>query len=349
MKIENKHYRTIWMRDGIVSLIDQNLLPFEFEIIECNTYLETAEVIRNMTVRGAGAIGAAGAFAMAQSFLEAPTDDFSNFVLLAKEHISKTRPTAQNLFYAIERVYLKGLQGVELAVAEAQRVADKDAADSQAIGDFGNELIQDGFNIATHCNAGWLAFVDFGTALSPIYAAHRSGKKIHVWVDETRPRLQGARLTAWELSNEGVSHMIIPDNATALLMSQGKVDMMIVGADRVAINGDTANKIGTLEKAIVAHAYGIPFYVAVPSSTFDFDCKTGNDIPIEYRSQDEVLWCEGLDDKGIKHKIHIANPTSMALNPAFDVTPAKFITGFITEKGIVAADEKSIVSKIFNL
>ena len=349
MKKENIHYRTIWMKDGIVSLIDQNLLPFEFQIIECKTHLETAEVIRNMTVRGAGAIGAAGAFAMAQAFLEAPIDDFSNFVLLAKEHIAKTRPTAQNLFYAIERVYLKGLQGVELAVAEAQQVADKDAADSQAIGDFGNELIQDGFNIATHCNAGWLAFVDFGTALSPIYAAHRSGKKVHVWVDETRPRLQGARLTAWELSNEGVSHTIIPDNATALLMSQGKVDMMIVGADRVAINGDTANKIGTLEKAIVAHAYGIPFYIAVPSSTFDSNCKTGNDIPIEYRSQDEVLWCEGLDDKGVKHKINIANPTSTALNPAFDVTPAKYITGFITEKGIVAANEKSIVSKIFNL
>ncbi len=348
MNISNQHYRTIWMNEGIVSLIDQNLLPFSFEVITCKSYSETAEVIRNMTVRGAGAIGAAGAFAMAQACLEAPADDYATFIMNAKALIAATRPTAQNLFYAIDRVFQKGLIGVDLAVAEAQLVADKDASDSQAIGNFGNELIKDGFNIATHCNAGWLAFVDYGTALSPIYAAHRSGKKVHVWVDETRPRLQGARLTAWELHHEGISHTIIPDNATAFMMSQGKVDMMIVGADRVARNGDTANKIGTLEKAIVAHAYGIPFYIAVPSSTFDFDCNTGLDIPIEYRSEEEVLWCEGLDKDGIKHKINIANPMSTALNPGFDVTPAKYITGFITEKGIVEANEQSIRTKIFN-
>jgi S-methyl-5-thioribose-1-phosphate isomerase len=235
-----------------------------------------------------------------------------------------------------------------MAVIEAQRIANEDAAASQAIGNFGNTLIQDGFNIATHCNAGWLAFVDFGTALSPIYVAHRNGKKIHVWVDETRPRLQGARLTAWELQNEDIPHTIIPDNATAFLMSQHKVDMMIVGADRIARNGDTANKIGTLDKAIAAHFYNIPFYVAAPSSTFDFDCKTGDSIPIEYRSEEEVLWCQGLDKEGLSHQINCANPNSKALNSAFDVTPAHLITGFITEKGIFKANEQEITDQLIN-
>lgn len=348
MNISNQHYRTIWMKNGVVFLINQNKLPYHFEILESKTYLETVDCIRNMTVRGAGAIGAAGAFAMAQACLEAPVDGYLAFIQKAKQVISSSRPTAQNLFYAIERVYLRGLISPEMAVIEAQDVADEDATASQAIGNYGNTLIKDGFNIATHCNAGWLAFVDFGTALSPIYAANRSGKKLHVWVDETRPRLQGARLTAWELQNEGISHTIIPDNATAFLMSQQKIDMMIVGADRIARNGDTANKIGTLEKAIAAYIYNIPFYVAAPTSTFDFDCQTGDNIPIEYRSQEEVLWCEGLDKDGVLHQINSANPNSSALNPAFDVTPAKFITGFITEKGIINATEQEISTKLKN-
>lgn len=348
MKVNNTDYRTIWMENGVVYLIDQNKLPHKFEILESRTYLDTAAHICNMTVRGAGAIGAAAAFAMAQGCLEAPAQNYLPFIEKVKQLVASTRPTAQNLFYAVNRVYLQGIISSEMAVKEAQRVADEDADASQAIGNFGSTLIKENFNVATHCNAGWLAFVDFGTALSPIYVAHRAGKKLHVWVDETRPRLQGARLTAWELQNEGVSHTIIPDNATAFLMSQHKIDLMIVGADRIARNGDTANKIGTLEKAIAAHYYNIPFYVAAPSSTFDFNCKFGKDIPIEYRSEDEVLWSEGQDKDGIFHRINIANPKSSALNPAFDVTPARFITGFITEKGIIAANEQEITSKLIN-
>ncbi len=348
MKVNNIDYRTLWMENGVVFLINQNKLPYHFEIVESATSSETVAHIRNMTVRGAGAIGAAGAFAMAQACLEAPVETYQSYIEKAKQTISSARPTAQNLFYAIERVYLQGLISPEMAMEEAQRVADEDAAASQTIGVFGNTLIKDGFNVATHCNAGWLAFVDFGTALSPIYTANRSGKNLHVWVDETRPRLQGARLTAWELQNEGISHTIIPDNATAFLMSQHKIDLMIVGADRIARNGDTANKIGTLEKAIAAHIYNIPFYVAAPSSTFDFNCPTGDNIPIEYRSEEEVLWCEGLDINGESHRVNIANPNSGAMNPAFDVTPAQFITGIITEKGIIEANEQEITTKLTN-
>jgi methylthioribose-1-phosphate isomerase len=214
------------------------------------------------------------------------------------------------------------------------------------IGVYGNELIKDGFTIETHCNAGWLALVDYGSALSPIYAAHNSGKNIHVLVDETRPRSQGARLTAWELNKAGVPHTIIPDNAGAHYMSQGKVDIMIVGADRIAANGDTANKIGTLEKAIAAKYYSIPFYIAAPISTIDLDTPNGKGIPIEERAEEEVIYSYGRDNNGNFHTILTASPGSKASNPAFDITPAELITGIITEKGIVKPDVKSI-KKLF--
>jgi methylthioribose-1-phosphate isomerase len=324
VKVNGQHYRTVWMKGNSVFLIEQNLLPFEFKIHEAKTYLETCQAIKTMIVRGAGAIGATAGFAMAQAFL-AKVDTAK-----ARKEIAATRPTAQNLFYAISRVY----NSVDPA-AEAQKIADEDAASSRKIGELGNALIKDGARIETHCNAGWLAFVDHGTALSPIYAAHDSGKKIFVYVDETRPRGQGARLTAWELKNANIPHSIIADNAGAFLMSQGKIDLMIVGADRIARNGDVANKIGTLEKAICAKEYGIPFYVAAPSSTFDLNCKTGKDIPIEERGEDEVLYQTGITAKGSLEKILVCSPGSHALNPAFDVTPAQYITGIITEKGIV--------------
>jgi methylthioribose-1-phosphate isomerase len=223
----------------------------------------------------------------------------------------------------------------EHAIAEAQAIADEDANASQKIGEFGNELIKDGYGIATHCNAGWLAFVDYGTALSPIYASHKEGKNIFVYVDETRPRGQGARLTAWELHNAGIPHAIIPDNATAWYMSHGKIDLMITGADRIAANGDTANKIGTLEKAIAARHFNIPFYIAAPASTFDMNTPNSGKIVIEERDPEEVLFQEGLTKDGIRERILVCSPGSAALNPAFDVTPAGLITGFITEKGIV--------------
>jgi len=332
MKVKGKDYRTVWMKDSSVFMIEQNLLPFRFEIVELKEYQQTCHAIKTMITRGAGAIGAAAGFAMAQAFLQR-TDE--KFIKQAKSDIEATRPTARNLFYAVERVYLAGLTSLQNAITEAQAIADEDAAASQAIGNFGNELIKPGYRIQTHCNAGWLAFVDFGTALSPVYKAHQQGKSIFVWVDETRPRSQGARLTAWELMNEGVPHKIVPDNAGAWLMSQGKVDMMIVGADRIAANGDTANKIGTFEKAIVAKTFGVPFYIAAPTSTFDMDCKNGNDIVIEERSDDEILYQTGPDENGNMKKIRVASPGSSAINPAFDVTPVEYISGIITEKGIV--------------
>jgi S-methyl-5-thioribose-1-phosphate isomerase len=346
MKVNGKDYRTVWMDNGIVYLVEQNLLPFEFSISVAKNHLETCHAIRTMVVRGAGAIGAAAGFAMAQAFLE---DNSSRFVQKAKAGIEATRPTARNLFYAVDRVFRAGIVSVEDAVAEAMRIADKDASDSFAIGNYGNTLIGDRTRIATHCNAGWLAFVDYGTALSPVFRAFEEGKDPFVYVDETRPRSQGARLTAWELNNAGIRHAIIPDNATAYFMSQGKIDLMIVGADRIAANGDVANKIGTLEKALAAKAYDVPFYVAAPLSTFDLECRSGRDIPIEFRNQDEVLYQSGPDESGKIRKILVASRGSGALNPAFDVTPASLISGIITEKGIIEHPDAKGIANIFNL
>lgn len=335
MNVQGQHYRTVWLENTTVKLIEQNLLPFEFNIHNCPTYADTCVAIKTMIVRGAGAIGATAGFAMAQGFIEAKGD--INFIKKAKGDIENTRPTAQNLFYATNRVFNKAINAnnmVATAIAEAQAIADEDASFCKRIGEFGNELIKDGMSIETHCNAGWLAFVDYGSAISPIYAAHRSGKKIFVYADETRPRSQGARLTAWELKNEGVPHTIIPDNAGAFYMCQGKIDMIIVGSDRIAANGDVANKIGTFEKAIVAKEFGIPFYVAAPSSTIDPNCPSGSKIPIEHRSEDEVIYQTGPNKEGNLETIMVTSPGSSAENPAFDVTPAAYITGIITEKGI---------------
>ena len=323
------------MEGRSVFMIEQNLLPFEFGIHECRDHHETCHAIKTMIIRGAGAIGAAAGYAMAQASFEAGAMKNEPVLLRARQEIEATRPTARNLFYAVERVYQAALISPDIAYREAQAVADEDADASRKIGEFGSELIKDGSGIATHCNAGWLAFVDYGTALSPVYYSYQQGKKVFVYADETRPRSQGARLTAWELNNAGIPHAIIPDNATAWYMSHGKIDLMIVGADRIAVNGDTANKIGTLEKAIAARYFNIPFYVAAPASTFDKGCPDGKHIIIEERSQDEVLYQEGITEKGKKEKILVCSPGSPALNPAFDVTPAELITGFITEKGIL--------------
>jgi S-methyl-5-thioribose-1-phosphate isomerase len=233
------------------------------------------------------------------------------------------------------------------AIAEAHAIADECVEQSKKIGFFGNELIKDGYKIETHCNAGWLALVDYGSALAPIYTAFETGKRnIFVFVDETRPRLQGMRLTAWELHQQGIPHAIIPDHAGAFYMSKNEIDILITGADRIAANGDSANKIGTLEKAITAKYYGVPFYVAAPSSTFDLNTKTGNEIIIEERDEEEVLYCYGkMPDEKLEN-LFIANPGSRAKNPAFDVTPAELITGFITEKGIIKPNNEEI-NKLF--
>lgn len=339
MKVNGKNYRTVWFEDATVYLIEQNLLPYEFKIYESKTYLQSREAITTMIVRGAGAIGVTAGYAMAQAVIAAPENEFEAFIQKAKTDIESTRPTAQNLFMATERVFQKALLSREKAIEEAHLLAEEDAGASKKIGEYGSELIQDNFRIETHCNAGWLAFVDYGTALSPVYLAQQQGKNVFVYVDETRPRGQGARLTAWELRNENVPHVIIPDNAGAYLMARKKIDIIITGADRVARNGDVANKIGTYEKAIVAKEFGIPFYVAAPTSTIDPDCVSGDKIPIEERNPDEVLYQTGPDKQGNLHAILVASPGSNALNPAFDVTPAKYITGIITEKGIVKPEK----------
>jgi S-methyl-5-thioribose-1-phosphate isomerase len=342
MLVGDKSYQTVWMEGTSVFMIEQNLLPFEFKIHECRTYWDTCMAITEMVIRGAGAIGAAAGFAMAQAFLmEKDKHRFTN-IREARQDIESTRPTAKNLFYAVDRVYRAGLISPEYALVEAQKVARQDESDSKRIGEIGSALILKKANVLTHCNAGWLAFVDYGTALAPIYLANRQGKEVFVYVDETRPRGQGARLTAWELFNANIPHVIIPDNAAATLMSAGKIDMVIVGADRIAANGDVANKIGTFGRAILAREFGIPFYVAAPTSTFDMECKTGKSIPIEERSQDEVLYQTGTDSNGNLVKVLVCSPGSEAYNPAFDVTPAKYITGIITEKGLVKAHHASI-------
>lgn len=330
------------MESTSVFFIEQNLLPFQFVIGEAPGYKESCEVIRTMRVRGAGAIGALAGYAMAQACLEASVANYKSFIQHARKEIEQTRPTAKNLFFATERVFTAGLKSPGEAVREALHLASNDAMASLKIGEYGNALIREGCRILTHCNAGWLAFVDFGTALSPVFLAHDQDKNIFVYVDETRPRNQGSRLTAWELQNAGVPHKIIADNAAAYFMAQGKIDLVITGADRIAANGDTANKIGTLEKAIIAREYGIPFYIAAPLSTFDRDCPTGKDIPIEERDPEEILFQEGPDHSGRNHRILVSSPGSEALNPAFDVTPAKYISGFITEKGIFSPAKETI-------
>jgi methylthioribose-1-phosphate isomerase len=349
MKVNGQNYRTIWMKDSSVFMIEQTLLPFQFEIFEAKNYLDTCRAIKIMTIRGAPALGAAAGFAMAQAFLEAQEKGFWEYIKKAKKDIEATRPTARNLFFATDRVYNSAKNSnnpKESAVAEAQQIADEGVEECKKIGEYGNKLIKDGFRIETHCNAGWLACVDWGSALAPIYVAHRSGKKVTVYVDETGPRNQGAFLTTWELKNEGVPYYLIPDNTGPSLMLQGKVEMMIVGADRIARNGDVANKIGTLQKAIAAKEFGVPFYVAAPKSTFDLNCESGAAIPIEERDEKEVLYKKGLAKDGKIEEILVTTPDSKAINFAFDVTPAKYITGIITEEGIIKADKTSIM-KLF--
>lgn len=349
MLVNGTPTRTVWLEGGTVRMIDQPLLPHTFSIADFPTYTDTARSISTMVVRGAGAIGATGAFGMAQAALQAPDKGFHAFMAEAAQVMSNTRPTAQNLFYGIKAV----MRAVEAegdnlaaaraaAVAAANAVADDDAACCAAIGRHGAPLIPDGATVSTHCNAGWLAFVDWGSAISPIYVAHRGGKKVHVLVDETKPRAQGARLTAWELGQEGVPHHVICDNATGHYMRTGQIDMVIVGSDRIAANGDVANKIGTYSSAVCAAANGIPFYVAAPTTTIDPDCPTGDDIPIEERDQDEVRYTWGWSDEGVFTRVRTTPEDSPARNPAFDVTPAALVKGIITEKGVVEASVEGI-------
>jgi S-methyl-5-thioribose-1-phosphate isomerase len=350
MQTQGEHYRTVWMEGGVVRMINQPLLPHQFEIVSLADYHACAEAISRMVVRGAPAIGATGAYGMAQAVLAARVDTWLEQVNNAAKELAATRPTARDLFNAIERMrtVIAGAGSFEearrLVVEAADDYADSSAAACERIGTYGAELIRDGFRVLTHCNAGWLACVDWGTALSPVYKAARQGKKVFVYADETRPRLQGAQLTAYELCGEKIPHAIIADNAAGYYIASGQIDMVIVGTDRTARNGDVANKIGTYEKAVLAQRHGVPFYVAAPSTSIDFDCESGAEIPIEHRHQDEVLYVTGRDEEGGIRRIRIAPAGSQAFNPAFDVTPSELVTGIITEKGIfkpgdIAANE----------
>jgi S-methyl-5-thioribose-1-phosphate isomerase len=335
---------TLWREDGVVKIIDQRLLPHRFEVATLKNYRETAQAIRDMALRGAGAIGVAGGYGMAQAALEAerlPPRSFRARMVKAAEVLKATRPTAVGLFHAVDRCLALASKGrverrIERIVDEADNIALEDLAASQAIGEHGSKLIKDGYRILTHCNAGALAFIDYGTAVSPIRFAVKQGKSVFVYVDETRPRSQGAKLTAWELEQEGIPYALIVDNAAGHYMRRREIDMVIVGADRIAANGDAANKIGTYEKAVLAHENGIPFYVAAPMMTFDPDCRTGDDIAIEERSPDEVNWVWGEDEEGELTRVRISARDTPARNPSFDVTPAKYIKGIITEAGVLA-------------
>lgn len=356
MKINGQHYRTIWPApDGWrVVVIDQTRLPFRFETATLSTAEQAAQAIRSMVVRGAPLIGATAAYGVA---LAMRADASGTALEAALALLGATRPTAVNLHWALGRMRAKLLplapeERIAAAYAEAAAICDEDVALCRAIGEHGLPLIRaaagrkpagEPVNILTHCNAGWVATVDWGTALAPIYMAHDAGIPVHVWVDETRPRNQGAALTAYELGAHGVPHTVIVDNAGGHLMQRGQVDMVIVGTDRTTANGDVANKIGTYLKALAAHDNGVPFYVALPSPTIDWNISDGlAGIPIEERAAREVTHVTGLSEAGEIGQLRVVAPGSGAANPAFDVTPARLVTGLITERGVAPASAEGL-------
>ena len=353
MKIDGKPFRTIWPgSDDSVEVIDQTRLPHRFEIVVLRTCADAAHAIKAMLVRGAPLIGATAAYGMALAMGEDASD---NGLATAYHTLVVTRPTAINLKWALDRVVdvLKPMPmwaRHDAAWKLAAEIADEDVAINETIGQNGLAIIENlaagksgTVNILTHCNAGWLATVDWGTATAPIYKACDKGIDIHVWVDETRPRNQGASLTAWELGHHGVRHTVIPDNSGGHLMQHGKVDMVIVGTDRTTARGDVCNKIGTYLKALAAHDNGVPFYVGLPSPTIDFAVDNGvREIPIEERSGEEVATVTGLTEDGRIETVRIVPAGSPVANHAFDVTPARYITGLVTERGVCAATREAL-------
>jgi methylthioribose-1-phosphate isomerase len=360
MKVDGQHFRTIWLKpddDRVVQLIDQRFLPHRFVIEDVRTVEQMATAIRDMHVRGAGLIGASAGYGMYLAAIEAASPgSFDEHLARAAAQLRQTRPTAVNLSWAIERQLKSIAEGktadkkVALALHTAQLIADEDAEHCRMIGQHGLKLIQPiaqkkagkPVNVLTHCNAGWLAFVDYGSATSPIYAAHDGGLPVHVWVAETRPRNQGSKLTAWELGEHSVPHTVIADSAAGHLMQHGEVDLVIVGTDCTTYTGDVANKIGTYQKALAAKDNNVPFYVALPSSSIDWKIRDGlKEIPIEERDAEEVKCTEGWVE-GRQVEVRVAPEESPAANYGFDVTPRRLITALITERGMCEANEKSI-------
>ena len=361
MLVQGKQFRTIWQKESdekVIQIIDQRFLPHEFVIKDLKSASEIIIAIKEMQVRGAGLIGVTAAYGIYLAALEASaTDNFDAYMAKIAGELKATRPTAVNLEWAVNRQLLTIDRGntseekVALAKLTAEKIADEDAGFCKSIGIIGVKLIEklskqkngDTVNILTHCNAGWLAFTDYGSATAPIYEAVKMGLKVHVWVDETRPRNQGANLTAWELLNNGVPHTVIADNTGGHLMQNGLVDMVITGADRVTRTGDVANKIGTYLKALAAGDNRIPFYVAIPTSTIDWEISDGKtEIKIEERSAEEVKYVEGLAEGQIS-KVLITPMESPAANYGFDITPSRLVTALITDRGICDASEYGIL------
>jgi methylthioribose-1-phosphate isomerase len=354
MRIGGRHYRTIWLDGDAVVVIDQTKLPFRFELKRLTSVADAADAIRTMVVRGAPLIGATAAYGIVLALRADPSNGALDDAVRV---LAATRPTAVNLHWALARMAARlrpippaGRSAV--AIEEAAAIAEEDVAFCEAIGMHGAALIRTAHertggivNVLTHCNAGWLATVDWGTALAPIYSAHDAGIPVHVWVDETRPRGQGAALTAFELNAHGVPHTVVADNAGGHLMQHGEVDLCIVGSDRATATGDVANKIGTYLKALAAHDNKVPFYAALPASTIDWALHNGvREIPIEERSVREVTHVTGQADDGAIHTIAVVSPGSPAANPAFDVTPARLLTGIITERGVTAASREGLLA-----
>ncbi|MBT8328814.1 MAG: S-methyl-5-thioribose-1-phosphate isomerase [Desulfofustis sp.] len=360
MKVDGTHYRTIWLSaddPSTVEIIDQRQLPHRFVVEPLRSVEDTFTAIKDMLVRGAGLIGATAGYGMYLAALQADESRLLEEMVRAGAYLKSARPTARNLGWAVDRMLaavaeLEAPATIrETSLATAAAIADEDAEFCRLIGEHGKTLIQDiartkpgdPVNILTHCNAGWLAFVDYGSATAPIYAARDAGIDVHVWVDETRPWNQGSRLTCWELGKEAINHTLITDNAGGHLMQHGLVDLVIVGSDRTTRAGDVANKIGTYLKALAARDNDIPFYVALPSSTFDWQLVHGTDIEIEIRSGDEITTIAGLAKNGTIESVRLAPDNVEAANYGFDVTPSRLVNGLITERGILAAEEAAIV------
>jgi methylthioribose-1-phosphate isomerase len=351
MRIEGKEFKTIWYENNVVKIIDQTKLPHKFIIKDLRTIKDAINAIKIMEVRGAPLIGGTAAYGVVLAIKE---NKNLEFIKKSAEELIQSRPTAINLKWAVDRM-MKKLSGInsdqilDIALNEAKEICDEDEKFCKSIGINGLKIIEaiynkkkDTVNILTHCNAGWLATINWGTATSPIYHAHKKGIPVHVWVDETRPRNQGANLTSYELNEEEIPNTIIADNTGGILMQRGEIDMCIVGTDRTLSNGDVCNKIGTYLKALAAHDNNVPFYVALPSSTIDWDTMDAKNIPIEERNSEELSHIEGIDENNEIKKVLIYPNKSKAMNLAFDVTPAKYVTGLITEKGICEASSEGL-------